>query len=71
MNVLNKIVLHNKMLKPKPRVSCKNCIHYLENNTCKLFVYEVTDSKKYCLDVGVCRQYNGLCGADAKYFEQK
>jgi hypothetical protein len=72
MNALRKIILHNKILGTKQitRPSCKNCIHFKEN-TCKLFVYEVKDFKEYCLDVQVCRQYTGLCGPDAKYFEEK
>jgi hypothetical protein len=72
MNSLNKIVLHNKMLVRNPRPSCKNCVHYSENNnTCKLFVYEVEGFKEHCLKVELCREFVGLCGPDAKHFEQK
>ena len=67
----------NKKVTPRP--NCKNCFFYLDNNvyewdskigSCTLFIPEVPEKNEYFLNVDECRKNGGICGPDAKYFQQ-
>lgn len=64
------VVLNKKHLIKYNQPNCKRCIHFNNNETCKLFKFVFSNEEKH-ITAELCRNDTDLCGPNAIFFDEK